>query len=356
MANQQPLLSLIRNLASRIVPAQTDAASNESVGQNQWYQHAQKMFARKDYWAALEAAERARLKHPQSDDVWQLYGAILQAMGRPQAAQASLERAIELNEANAAAWESLSQIHTASGQSDEALKCYQRAAALKPEATALATKQVEILTHQQKSDEALALAEKLSTDFPADANGWTSRGEALAQLERNEEAIACYQQAIQLTANQPQVWFKLGCALHASARFDEAANAYEHALELNEYQPQAWHKLGLIRLDDFLAAVEEGRLDEAQPLWWEAVNTGHRGLTQGWYQEEFDTLYTVAEMGHWQLAHDLLKEATHNERLTPLKYAVHYQLTGKTNLLEGLPPAKRVAAQALIAQWQQLAA
>lgn len=124
MANQQPLVSMLRNVASWFAtePAQNaNLSPNEMVRQNQWYQHAQKMFGRKDYSAALEACERAALKHEQSDDLWQLRGAILQSIERLEAARENVQRSLALNEANATAWESLSQIHTASGHSDEAL-------------------------------------------------------------------------------------------------------------------------------------------------------------------------------------------------------------------------------------------
>lgn len=205
-------------------------------------------------------------------------GLALQHMGQREAALASYDRALALNQKFVEALNNRGNVLRDLNRLDEAAASYQRALKIRPDfAEAMLNLGITFLALQQpeaalgalagclranpnhigalgqygigllalkRPVDALACFEKILSDFPNDAEGHYWRGNTLLAMRKFDDAILSYQKAAQLRPDIPEVHYNLGNVLLDRGRPEDASLAFQVALKLRPDYVEALYNLG----------------------------------------------------------------------------------------------------------------
>jgi tetratricopeptide (TPR) repeat protein len=180
----------------------------------------------------------------------------LLALGQPEQALASCDRAIALRSDYAAAFNNRGNALLAMRRPEQALASCDRAIALQPDYAAAFNNRGNALLARGQPDAALASYDRAIALDPANAQSACNRSNALLALERYDQALASCDQAIALKLDYEKAWFNRGVALQALGRYEQAFACYDRTVTL---APD--HALAHNRRGNTLALL--GRLDEA---------------------------------------------------------------------------------------------
>jgi predicted O-linked N-acetylglucosamine transferase (SPINDLY family) len=135
------------------------------------------------------------------------------------------------------------------GQTNEAVASYQEAAALSPAAAVPPFNAGELLRKAGRLEEALPLLRLAATLEPSFQEAWGALGAAL--VANNEPAAACgaLRRALELRPSADDSACLLGDALQTLHCFIEAIGYYEQAISHNPASSDAWYGLGRARLE-----------------------------------------------------------------------------------------------------------
>ena len=210
----------------------------------------------KRYDAALDAADRALELFPESAKASRLHflaAGALRALGRLDAAEQRLVRAVELDAADAVPLADLSNLRFAQQRFDEAREYLRRAIELAPGDASVLNYVAEALKRQGRNEEAIESYRAALDLLPAFAIAHSGLGDALFRLARYEEAIESLERAIALDAPPDTATASLVLMGRAAARLgrsDEAAAYYERAVELGPRNPAGLNRLASARFRD----------------------------------------------------------------------------------------------------------
>ncbi len=198
--------------------------------------------------------------------------------GDPAAQQRHVERALTLDPGSALVQYAMAELHEKDGATEAAIGCLERAVALKPDFVA-AYHQLGILRGEAGDTFAAAAAfgRVVSLD-PGNARGYNNLGNALRTLGRFDEAAWAFERAVTLKPDYALAIANL--VVHArdmgdSARAEKLAR--DGLARAGSKPPRALVVLlaGMLR--------ERGALDEAEPLYEEAIALAADASAGEWF-------------------------------------------------------------------------
>jgi tetratricopeptide (TPR) repeat protein len=261
-------------------------------------------------FAEAEAHYRAILADvPDHAGTHHLLGLAQHQLGRHEAAQRSIARAIELNDSEPNYHNNLGAVYRALRRFDDAVASYRRALALKPDFAAalhnlgLALQQQgQLAAAQHAFEQALQLT-------PDDINALFNLGNVLTARGELEKAVDHYLKVVAKAPHYVEAYNNLGVALGKLGRSDLAAECYRRVLALQPANAAAHNNYGqLLAGRDELAAAAEcfDKALASDPLHVDAyVNLGNVLLEQGRPQaahQSFEralALDPAHESAHW---------------------------------------------------------
>lgn len=214
---------------------------------------------------ALNLARQLQIEHAGDASFWLFQGQAQQASGRPQEAEQSFQRALEIDPWLTEAYRYLAELAQARGDAKTAIAIYRRLSGLYPQHIP----QVIELTKAYLANGQLTQAWMTLAHVPADsvehAAIWYWKGVTLSRLGATEEAIRAYQKSLerQLPASD-WAWAGIGFELAAERRFPEAIAAFRTAVKLAPGVDEWRYQLG-VHLKD------SGRAGEALKIVTELV-------------------------------------------------------------------------------------
>jgi tetratricopeptide (TPR) repeat protein len=164
----------------------------------------------------------------------------LLALGRPEAALASLERALALRPQLPTAWCERGRVLRLLRRLEPALASYERAIAMHPMLAEALNGRGNVLQELGRHGAALESYERALAINPQMADAYNNRGGALQRLGRHAEAVGSLEQALALKPHFPEAFNNLGNALTELGRFEAALEKYDAALAL---RPRYAHAL-----------------------------------------------------------------------------------------------------------------
>lgn len=184
-------------------------------------------------------------------------GNVLKEQGRIEEAIASYERALALDPALAETHCNLGSLLKHQGRLDEATLRYRQAAAIKPALAEAHFGLGSVFQIQGRLSEAVACYERARVLDPGYAQAHNNLGYAFHVQGKLDAAVACYRRALTLTPDDADAWNNLGYTLHAQGKLDDAVTCYERALALQPDFAEAHNNLGNVLKDlgSFDAAI-----------------------------------------------------------------------------------------------------
>ena len=179
-----------------------------------YVEQARRFLAARDLAQALEACRRAVDAGGEDAEAWFLKGSVELAMARPQDAQASAARSLELRPGDARSW-----LLAGSAQQD--------------------------LGTPQASRESFTRAAELA---PGWALAWHRLGTVCFDLGDAAAAEAAFARALEVDPTHVRSWNNLGHARLQSGRIDEAEQAFKRALALQPDYAHAFYNLARVAL------------------------------------------------------------------------------------------------------------
>jgi tetratricopeptide (TPR) repeat protein len=158
-----------------------------------------RFYSHGDFGKALECYELALSLNPEYADGWAHKGSALERQDRLEAAQKSLERAVELDPENHQAISTLSAVYRRAGNPGKALALAAQATELSPESGVAWLSRANALVDLRRGDEALeAFGRALKVD-PAYGKAWYNKGVLLLSMGRTEDALDCFEEVLGLS-------------------------------------------------------------------------------------------------------------------------------------------------------------
>jgi predicted O-linked N-acetylglucosamine transferase (SPINDLY family) len=218
---------------------------------------------------------------PDHAETWQLLGMLAHAAGHPEAAVASIERALAIDPHNPAFHHNLGFVYQASGQHasavnhfrraieisptsakthlllgqsllvlsqlDSAIDCLRESIRQSPESRPLRLEAAQALNsfglsrwQLGRADESIHAFEEASHLAPRSGVALSNLGSVFKQLGRLDDAIATYRQAIEREPVNADFELILGRALQQQGNLAEALRHFEHAATLDPLRSEAF--------------------------------------------------------------------------------------------------------------------
>ena len=188
-------------------------------------------------------------------------GAVFEAQGKHEEAEASFRRALKLRPNLAEAHVNLGNILQTQGKLEEAAASHQRALALKPDFADASFNHANALQALGRLEEAVVSYRRAIELRPEAAVYYSNLGNTLLALGRLEEADACYRKTLALRPDYAEASYNLGNLRSAENKLEEAAACYRRAIELKPQLAEAHYNLGntlhtMDRLEESAASFE----------------------------------------------------------------------------------------------------
>jgi tetratricopeptide (TPR) repeat protein len=189
----------------------------------------------------LEAATRAA---PGNASIWSDLGVVQAAIGGPQAALDSYDRALALDPNHCVALNNRGNALAGLGCPMDALESYDRALAVKPHFGAAFNSRGAALRALGRFTEALASFDEALAADPGNSDAYNNRANTLLELGRTEEALRDYDRALSINPGCAKALNNRGNALLDLGRPDEALASYETALAINPHSAETLSNRG----------------------------------------------------------------------------------------------------------------
>ncbi len=206
--------------------------------------------------AELEARTRLLLeRYPDSGFAWKVLGATLQIQGKD--SLLALQKSTELLPNDAEAHYNLGNTFKELGRPNEAEASYRRALQINPD-FAMAHSNLGITLHDMRrlgeAEASYRRALQINPNFGAAHFGL---GVTLQSMGRLDEAEASFRRALQIKPDYFEAYRAFGVLLHDMGRLDEAEASFRRALQIKPDYADAHSNLGV-------TLQSMGRLDEAE--------------------------------------------------------------------------------------------
>lgn len=189
-------------------------------------------------------------------------GAIFQALGRAEPAEAEFRKAIELQPELAEAHTNLGALLQVGGRLDAAEACYREAIAADPAFFAAHNNLGTLLRSQGRLDEAREIARRAVDLDPGSAKAHNNLGIILHEQKQFMAAFECFKQAVSIDSTYAEAFNNMGSLFRDENRLDGAVASFEKAIALDPNLADAHNNLGAVRqrqgrYDDALACFEQ---------------------------------------------------------------------------------------------------
>jgi tetratricopeptide (TPR) repeat protein len=214
--------------------------------------------------AAAAQFQMALQTKPDNIDLLNNLACAFQKQGFANEALLHLQRALALNPSRADTHNNLGSLWLQTGRAEEGIAQYQEALRLKPDHAQAHANLGAALLQQQRIDEAivhLRLATKLAPD---DTSAHRNLGAALARTGQLDEALFEFQQVLRLAPADAPTLCTVGIMLGKRGRLDEAITHLAEAIRLQPENAEARCNLGI-------TLGKQGRLDPAIAHLTEAI-------------------------------------------------------------------------------------
>ncbi|HTB33309.1 MAG TPA: tetratricopeptide repeat protein, partial [bacterium] len=215
-------------------------------------------FKAQDFGVAAGALKKATQLKPKDAEAWELYGTVLAAQKKGDAAAAALRTAVQLDGSRGQAWQQLALLRSAAGGKDawaEAAKAWGQAAKLKPEDGRLRLNQGLLLAKLGQTDDAVAALEKAS-GLDNGGGAWRT----LCVLYNKEGKSAKAAEACAKAADGgagAESWYNLGYAEQRLGQAQKARSAFAKALDAEPRHAPSLYAMAFL---DFQAGDAEKAL------------------------------------------------------------------------------------------------
>ncbi|MBK8909326.1 MAG: tetratricopeptide repeat protein [Rhodospirillales bacterium] len=285
-------------------------------------------------------------------------GAVLLALGRLDAAAASLRHAVTLDSTHSDALNNLGNVLMRQGQAEAAEASYRQALAARPENVAARNNLGSALREQGKLDEAAAAYRWSLSVQPRHAPALSNLGRILHDMGRYDEALECYDRAIAINPELAEAHGNRATLLLQLGRFAEGWEEYEwrwrnagFTTPARAFEQPPWNGSDLCGRTILLHA-EQGLGSAIQFVRYAAVVTGRGGRVVLECQKPLARLFaSLRSQTNAAVAHLVIK----GEPLPA--FDVHAPLMSLPRLLgtrlETIPAAipYLFAEEALAAEW-----
>lgn len=204
----------------------------------------------------LHALQNAARLLPDDTEVHYNLGNTLRGLGRPDEAEASYRRALQIKPDYIAALSNLGNLILEQGRLDEAEVSYRQALQIKPDLAEVHYNLGNILRGLVRPDEAEASYRQALQIKPDYAEASNNLGNVLQGMGRLDEAETSYRQALQIRPDYADAHYNLASMLQDMGRLDEAVAGYRRALQIKPDYAAAHSNMGNL-------FQEQGKLDEA---------------------------------------------------------------------------------------------
>ena len=232
------------------------------------------LYKMKRFEEGFASMDRALSLDPDSPRLRSLHGLAaraLKALGRFDAAEKRLLRAVEIEPEEVSPLVELSELYIAQQRYEEADEHLRRARRLAPRNAAVLQNVAEMRRKQGRHEKALQSYRAVLAVDPEFAMAHAGMGDALFRLERYEEAIDALDRSVTLQPHPPTATARLvlmGSASRAVDRRDAAVGYFERAVEIDPRNAEALDHLAMTRFEEkrYAEALELYRtLLEVQP-------------------------------------------------------------------------------------------
>jgi predicted O-linked N-acetylglucosamine transferase (SPINDLY family) len=225
---------------------------------------------------SVASLQRAVEIDPAQADVWLAIGDAHAQAGDDVRAVDAYQRCVGHDRSSALGWFKLGFARQRLEQFAEAEKAYRRAARLQPVFPEAWCNLGNVLSATGRVDDAVAALQRATAQRPSFADAWRNLGVVYETgLGRREQALACFERACAENPGLADAHFSRGSVLGALGRSVEAVAAYERVFELDPAHAGAYNNLGILFLDEWLlgdARVCFMRALAADPFHAEALN------------------------------------------------------------------------------------
>lgn len=274
------------------------------------------------------------------------------ALGRPEEARASFDKARVISPKYGVAWNNLADVLDDLGRPDEALKAYDTAVRCEPDNAAYWTDRGVVLRKLGRPELAMASYERALAADPRHAFAWNNLGNVLLQLGRPDDARAAFERCLALEPGNANARTQLeqlgrGPAVPAAGSPSEAALAIVQGISADAFAKVLAERVGF-RADHTPASIAalDLLLDIIAPPGSE--NAGDPGFRMGVMMLFAEALRRCEGGRYIQLQKSTPQESLAVE-LVPGRFDVQplfvsaARLSGKSRLYEQLEAARRIA-------------
>lgn len=183
-------------------------------------------------------------QHPDVAQAWYLMSMICLQQKQAPEALAHIQRAIDLDAANAEFYSQAGVIHCHLGALATGIDCYQKALALQPQLDHTRFNLGFALQKMERLAEAATVYLELIGHQPHYPMAYQQLGNVYQQLEQFSTAISYYQKAVQQQPQLAPAWCNLGVALQNIGETQQAQQAFQRALAIAPAYVEAHNGLG----------------------------------------------------------------------------------------------------------------
>ena len=313
------------------------------------------LFAQKRYWEAQTFLELA-LAQATDDDLFMAeirnnLGHVFLQMNQPKKALHHFSVALKANAKLTDAWCGKALALIRLNAQAAALEATQRALALEPNRRDALCFKATTLHSLERFAEAIVVYDQLLKADDRQAVWWSDRGVALAKTNQFTEALNSCRRSVELAEQEPILWLNYGFVFMTLEQCASAADCFQKALVLKPDYQLAWNNLGMAHLHQFISALRNHDVPQAESHWRQAIESGRKGAASGWHQEEYNFLRQAAATGDYASALRLAEILAGNDLLPPLLYALEYLQTRDLTVFANLPNDVRRQTEKIISQF-----
>ena len=197
--------------------------------------------------ADAEKIYRQILQHePSHPHALHRLGIIALQIGKPEAALDLLQRAIQLNQADAQFFVDLGEAHRLLERPADAIECYAAALRLEPNLVRARVLLGALLRVQGRHEESAVCIRRALQIEPNNSEAITQLGQTLQAQDKLPEAEACYRRVVVAKPGSAAARFNLANCLQAAGDAMQAATVYREAIAIDAGFVDAHNNLGAI--------------------------------------------------------------------------------------------------------------
>jgi serine/threonine-protein kinase len=221
-----------------------------------------------NYQEAAQQFERATATEATNDNAFRGLADSYEHLGKPQDAEKTYRRAIELRPHYWAGYNWLGAFYYSQARFPEAAEMFNQVVALAPDSFLGYSNLGATYVEQARYSQAIAVLERSIAIRPFDY-GYTNLGNAYFFLRRYEEADRAYEQAIKLTEKDALLWWNLGDGYYwTPGKRDQAAPAYRRAISIAQddlrLNPNDGQSYGILAICHAMLGEKKAALDALQ--------------------------------------------------------------------------------------------